>query len=199
MSNPSFLTAREPFSLLRKWFREAANAEPRDPEAAQLATVDEGGMPNVRTVLVREWGKNGFIFYTNYRSAKGKELLASRKAALLYYWKSMSRQIRIRGGVALVDADVADAYFASRPRQSQISAHASCQSQPMTNRDLLKRRIEECKKRFAGVPVPRPSHWSGFRLVPISIEFWQERPFRLHDRLEFRLQGNTWRPRLLFP
>jgi pyridoxamine 5'-phosphate oxidase len=199
MRRHELLAAKDPFDLLRDWLNQASIAEPQDADAAQLATIDETGMPNIRTVLVREWGKNGFVFYTNYRSAKGRELLATRKAALLFYWKSVSRQIRIRGSIALVDDDTADAYFASRPRQSQLSAHASRQSEPMSDRSVLQSRVKMFEKRFAGVPVPRPLHWSGFRLMPVSIEFWQERPFRLHDRLEFRLRGKVWRPRLLFP
>ena len=199
MRKSGLLAAKDPFDLLSDWLSQAAVAEPQDADAAQLATVDENGMPNIRTVLIREWGKNGFVFYTNYRSAKVRELLATRKAALLFYWKSVSRQVRIRGSIALVDDDAADAYFASRPRRSQLSAYASRQSQPLSGRSVLENRVKIFEKRFAGVPVPRPSHWSGFRLIPVSIEFWQERPFRLHDRLEFRLRGKVWRPRLLFP
>jgi pyridoxamine 5'-phosphate oxidase len=199
MSKHTLLTPEDPFDLLRNWLREAAIAEPGNADAAQLATVDDKGMPNIRTVLIREWSENGFIFYTNYQSAKGRELLSTPKGALLYYWKSIGRQVRIRGSVVLVDDETADVYFASRPRRSQLAAHASRQSRPMTDRDVLEKRIEMLEKRFTGVPVPRPPHWSGFRLVPVSIEFWQERPFRLHDRLEFRLRGKVWRSRLLYP
>jgi pyridoxamine 5'-phosphate oxidase len=199
MNRDGILTAKDPFVLLANWMQAAAISEPRDAGAAQLATVDKNGLPNVRTVLIQAWGEKGFVFYTNYRSAKGKELIATRKAALLYYWKSMSRQIRVRGAIEPVDEDAANAYFASRPRGSQISAHASLQSRPLTDRRELERRRDACEKRFEGAPVPRPSHWSGFRLVPFSIEFWQERPFRLHDRLEFRRQGNSWRRRFLYP
>jgi pyridoxamine 5'-phosphate oxidase len=200
VAGQGFPNTGDPFDLLGEWFEEAARAEPRDPAAAQLATVDADGLPNVRTVLVRGWDREGFVFYTNFHSAKGRELLAARKGALLFYWKSLSRQVRFRGNVAPVTDAAADAYFASRPRMSQIGAHASRQSEPLTDRGELETRIAACEERFAGGPVPRPSHWSGFVLAPVSIELWQERPYRLHDRLEFRLdENNAWRRRLLYP
>jgi len=199
MNKNTRLTAKDPFDLLGNWLREAATTEPGDFDAAQLATVDEHGMPNIRTVLVREWSRDGFVFYTNYRSAKGKELLATRKGALLYHWKSVARQVRIRGTIFPVGDAAADAYFASRPRGSQLAAHASRQSEPLPDRNVLKDRLKMYRERFSGIPVPRPFHWSGFRLAPVSIEFWQKRPFRLHERLQFRLRGTVWRSRLLYP
>ncbi len=199
MGLSEFSNAANPFELFEAWYREAAIAEPRYPDAAQIATVDGDGLPNLRTVLVKAHGPDGFVFYTNRRSPKGRELLATGKGALLYYWKSLSRQVRIRGAVVPVDDATADAYFASRPRASRISAHASRQSEAMTERASLENRVNTFTARFRGRPVPRPSHWSGFRLIPSVVEFWQEGPSRLHDRLAFRLDGGAWRSQLLYP
>lgn len=199
MGERDFLNASDPFLLLKQWIEDAARTEPCYADAAQLATVDAEGMPNVRTVLIREYGADGLVFYTNCRSAKGRELLATRKGALLFYWKSLSRQIRLRGPVDPVDDETADAYFASRPRLSRIGAHASRQSEPMESRKALEMRVREFEALYADADVPRPSYWSGFRLTPVCIEFWQEGPFRMHDRLQFSRIGNTWSSQLLYP
>jgi len=199
MYAPDFLAETEPFGLVKAWCAEAREKEPRDANAAQIASVDADGMPNVRTVLVKDQGADGFVFYTNFESAKGRELLASRKAALLYYWKSLSRQIRVRGTIETVSAQAADAYFATRPRDAQLGAWASHQSAQMAARAEFVERFETMSERFANSPVPRPPHWSGFRLVPSYIEFWQERPFRLHDRLAFTRVGDRWSRSLLYP
>lgn len=199
MNAPDFLNETDPFQLLAKWCAEAALTEPRDPNAIQLATVDSDGMPNIRSVLVKDQDMEGVTFYTNFESAKGRELFASRKAAILYYWKTLSRQIRIRGAVSTVDAAIADDYFATRPRDAQLGAWASSQSREMASRAEFEKRFEEARKRFANSTVPRPDYWSGFRLIPSYIEFWQERPFRLHDRLAFAKDAGSWRRHQLFP
>jgi pyridoxamine 5'-phosphate oxidase len=199
MHAPDFLSETEPFRLVETWCLEADKAEPRDANAIQVATVDASGMPNIRSVLVKDRGADGFTFYTNFESAKGRELLASRKAALLYYWKSLSRQIRVRGPVEIVSDATADAYFATRPRDSQLGAWASHQSHEMKQRRDFETRMYEMRERFANSDIPRPSYWSGFRLLPSYIEFWQERPFRHHDRLAFEKDGNSWRRSLLYP
>lgn len=199
MYAPDFLSETDPFRLTDRWCAEAQASEPRDANAIQLATVDAQGLPNIRSVLIRDRGPQGFTFYTNFESAKGRELLAARKAAILYYWKSLSRQIRIRGVVEIVSDATADAYFATRPRDSQLGAWASHQSAEMPSRAVFDQRFEEARERFANAAVPRPLYWSGFRLVPSYIEFWQERPFRLHDRLVFEKTGNSWRRSLLYP
>lgn len=198
MHAPDFLSATEPFALLARWYGEAFEKEPRDPNACHLATVDTSGMPNVRTVLLKDVGAQGLVFYTNANSAKGQEL-RSGKAAILLYWKTQSRQIRVRGSVAQVSAHEADEYFATRPREAQIGAWASIQSDVMPSRGEFDRRIEEFGKRFANSSVPRPPHWCGFRLTPAYIEFWQERPFRLHDRLVFAREGAEWRRFQIYP
>jgi pyridoxamine 5'-phosphate oxidase len=199
MLTPDFLAATDPFDLLARWSLEAQAAEPRDANACQLATVDAQGLPNIRTVLVKDQGPEGFVFYTNIESAKGRELKAAGKAALVLYWKTLSRQIRVRGLVGRVSDAEADAYFATRPREAQLGAWASQQSAAMAGRAELEARIDEFGKRFANATVPRPSHWSGFRLTASYIEFWQERPFRLHDRLVFTLVGAVWQRSQLYP
>jgi pyridoxamine 5'-phosphate oxidase len=199
MYAPDFLKETDPVRLLQRWFDEAKLSEERDANAIQLATVDALGMPNIRSVLVKDQGADGFTFYTNFESAKGRELLASRKAALLYYWKSLSRQIRVRGAISTVTDKEADDYFATRPRDAQLGAWASRQSETMSDRAEFERRIEEARERFANSSVQRPAHWSGFRLTPSYIEFWQERPFRLHDRLAFSRDGGVWVRSLLYP
>lgn len=188
-----------PFNAVRIWLQDAADAEPVYPEAAQLATVDAAGMPNVRTVLIRRFDESGFVFFTNLSSAKGRELAAFPKAALVFYWKALSRQLRARGEIVPVTATEADAYFAGRPRESQIGAHASKQSDTLTSRETFEKELAVVRNRFASTAVPRPVNWSGFRLIPTTIEFWQERPFRLHDRLLFEKSGDDWHHRLLYP
>jgi pyridoxamine 5'-phosphate oxidase len=163
-----------------------------------LATVDGDGMPNVRTVLLKAHGADGFVFFTNFESAKGRELIAHPKAALCIYWKSLHRQVRARGAISQVTAKEADAYFATRSRGSQVGAWASQQSQPLASREALEKAAAEVEKRFP-LEVPRPPHWSGFRLTPIEIEFWQAGEFRLHDRVVFRNRGGGWEKTLLYP
>jgi pyridoxamine 5'-phosphate oxidase len=201
-----YADATDPFQLFEAWFAEARAHEPNDPNAMALATVDRSGMPNVRVVLLKglddatQTGR-GFVFYTNYEGAKGQELLASKQAALNFHWKGLRRQVRVRGHVATVSAVEADAYFATRPRGSQIGAWASSQSRAMENRAAFERIVADCTARFGTAPVPRPPHWSGFRVTPVEIEFWHDRPFRLHERLTFRRadQVSPWTTAQLFP
>lgn len=180
---------------------EAARSEPADPNAMALATVDADGLPNVRMVLLKGFDEHGLVFYTNLNSQKGRELKVQPKAALLFHWKSLARQIRLRGPVAQVSDAEADAYFATRPRPSQIGAWASNQSAALETRLAFEKAIALYGTKFALGTVPRPPHWSGFRLVPLVIEFWQDRPFRLHDRIEFRRAepGGAWSKTRLYP
>ena len=192
-------TNTSPYPLLDQWFEEARSAETVNFDAAQLATVDDAGMPNIRTVLVRSRGKEGFVFYTNLDSKKGHELASHKKAALLFYWKSLSRQLRIRGNAALVDDKEADEYFAQRPERSRVGAHVSLQSSPLQSRATLEKSMTLYTMGFDGKPIPRPNRWSGFRIAPIQIEFWEEGPDRLHDRLYYEKRGPGWRRTLLYP
>jgi pyridoxamine 5'-phosphate oxidase len=195
------IEAEEPFALFADWLKAADGREPNDPNAMALATVDEDGLPDVRMVLLKSFDPSGFVFYTNLQSAKGRELAAQPKAALLFHWKSLRRQVRVRGPVEPVTEAEADAYFASRPRDSQLGAWASDQSRPMEGLFTLQRRVAEQAARFGAGPVPRPAHWSGFRLRPLEIEFWRDRPFRLHERLCFRRDrpDDAWAKARLFP
>ncbi len=195
-------TARDdPFSLFTEWLAQAEASEINDANAMSLATVDADGLPNVRVVLLKGFDERGFVFYTNLESAKGQELRHHSKAALGFHWKSLRRQVRVRGTVAPVTSDEADAYYATRPRGSRIGAWASQQSRPLESRRALEDAVRAFEARFEGREPPRPPHWSGFRLSPIEIEFWQDGAFRLHDRIVFRREGanRPWTKTRLHP
>ena len=196
-----FADRDEPLRLFTDWFAEAKRSEPVNPEAMTLATVDADGFPNARMVLLKGFDERGFVFYTNLDSVKGRELAAAPKAALTFYWKSLQRQVRLRGQVGPVAAAEADAYFATRPRSAQIGAWASKQSSPLESRMAFEKAVAIHAAKFAVGPVPRPPRWSGFRVVPLEIEFWHERPFRLHDRLAFTRPSPTapWTKTRLYP
>jgi pyridoxamine 5'-phosphate oxidase len=192
----------DPYALFRTWFAEAEKAEPEDPNAMALATADAQGVPSVRMVLLKGVDQRGFVFYTNLESRKGEQLLANPNAAFVMHWKSLRRQVRVEGAVEKVSDAEADEYFHSRPRGSQIGAWASRQSRPLTGRWELERRVAEYTARFAIGTIPRPEYWSGFRILPRRIEFWQDRPFRLHDRIVFTPAeggGDGWTTDRLYP
>ena len=191
----------DPFALFDAWMGEAKKSEPNEPNAMALATADEHGRPNVRMVLLKEANAKGFVFYTNCESAKGNELTANPHAALCFHWKSLGKQVRARGAVAKVNEAESDAYFATRAKDSQIGAWASAQSRPMEGRFAFEKQVAKYAAKYALGKVPRPPYWGGFRLTPLEIEFWRNRPFRLHDRLVYRRDTPTspWRTERLFP
>lgn len=194
-----FVAGAEPFALFGAWLADAEKSEPNDPNAMALATVDGAGMPDVRMVLLKGIDEHGFVFYTNLESAKGTELLANMKAALCFHWKSLRRQVRVRGGVERVSEAEADGYFATRARGSRIGAWASRQSRPLESRFALEKAVAEYTAKYALGEIPRPPHWSGFRIVPETIEFWHDRPFRLHDRIVFSRKDGGWEKTRLYP
>ncbi|MBB5745545.1 pyridoxamine 5'-phosphate oxidase [Brevundimonas variabilis] len=189
----------DPFGLFIEWLADARAHEINDSNAMGLSTIGEDGMPDSRMVLLKDVDLRGFTFYSNARSAKGQQLAGHPAAALLFHWKSLRRQVRIRGTIEPVTADEADVYFASRVRESRIGAWASEQSQPLESREALEVAVAEQGARFAGQDVPRPENWTGWRVVPSVIEFWRDRPFRLHDRLRFQRHGATWATTRLYP
>jgi len=191
--------ADDPFALFDAWFADARASEINDAEAMALATADAAGNPSVRMVLLKGHGPDGFVFYTNEQSAKGTQLAENPRAALLFHWKTLRRQIRIQGTVERVSDAEADAYFASRSPDSQLGAWASDQSRPLASRETFERRFEKAERRFEGSDVPRPPHWGGYRVVPQRIEFWSDRPHRLHERRLFERTDEGWTEGLLYP
>lgn len=196
-----FTAAPEPLALFKAWLAEAERSEPADPEAMAVATADADGLPNVRMILLKGADERGFVFYTNCESAKGLELAANPQAALLFYWKSLGRQIRIRGPVEPATEQEADTYFATRHRESRIGAWASSQSRPLASRAALEQAVQHFTKNFGEGDVLRPAYWCGYRVVPLEIEFWQNGAFRLHDRIVFRRSGPqaAWTKTRLYP
>jgi pyridoxamine 5'-phosphate oxidase len=196
-----FTEADEPLLLFATWFEEAKRAEPSDASAMTLATVDAGGLPNARMVLLKGFDERGFVFYTNTDSVKGHELATQPKAALVFHWKSLNRQVRLRGPVEPVDAAEADAYFATRARLAQIGAWASKQSAPLESRMAFEKALAVMMAKYAIGSVPRPPNWSGYRVMPLTMEFWHDRPYRLHDRIEFRRAAvhEPWSKTRLYP
>ena len=190
---------KDPIARFYQWFRQAEKNEINDPNAMSLATSTLDGKPSVRIVLLKRVDTRGFLFYTNLESRKGTELLENARAALCFHWKVLRRQVRVEGKTERISSSEADAYFASRSRLSQLGAWASQQSQPMSGFRELERRVAAEVARYALGPVPRPPHWSGFRVVPDTIEFWRDRPFRLHKRLLYQRQGEDWRTECLYP
>lgn len=192
-------TPEDPIALFESWLAEARESEPNDPTAMALATVDAQGMPSLRMVLLKDVGPQGFVFYTNFESRKGEQLLANPKAGILFHWKSLRRQVRVEGAVTQVSEAEADAYFASRPKDSQIGAWASAQSRPLAGRFELEKRVAKFAAKHALGKVPRPLYWSGFRIAPERMEFWQDGTFRLHDRLVYHRGESAWRTERLYP
>ena len=192
-------TMTDPLALFDAWFAEAQASEPNDPNAMALATADAAGRPSNRMVLLKGHGPDGFVFYTNREGRKAGDLAANPQAALLFHWKSLRRQVRIEGAVSVASDTESDTYFASRSRDSQLGAWASDQSRPLDARETFEARVAAADARFAGAPVPRPAHWGGYRVTPDTIEFWQDRAHRLHERRLFTRAGGSWSEGLLYP
>ncbi|WP_416798886.1 pyridoxamine 5'-phosphate oxidase [Ciceribacter azotifigens] len=201
LTSGDFTEENEPFTLFGAWLKDAEASEVNDPNAVAVATVDENGLPNVRMVLLKEFDTRGFVFYTNFESQKGREILGQKKAAMCFHWKSLRRQVRLRGEVEVVSDEEADTYYRSRPLGSRIGAWASKQSRPLESRFALEKAVAEYTARYAFGDVPRPTYWSGFRIRPTSIEFWHDRKFRLHDRIEFRREtvDSPWTKVRMYP
>jgi len=198
-SDEAAFEREDPIGLFTDWLADAVRHEPNDANAMALATVDADGLPDCRMVLLKDVDGRGFTFYSNRESAKGGQLAVQPKAALLFHWKTLRRQVRVRGRIEPVTAEEADAYFAERARESRIGAWASDQSRPMADRPELEAAVARETARFEGRDVPRPEHWSGWRVIPESIEFWRDRPFRLHDRMRYERDGEGWRRGRLYP
>lgn len=196
-----FTQEKDPFSLFSAWLKEAEAGEINDPNGVALATVDQDGLPNVRMVLLKGLDERGFVFYTNFESAKGREILGSMKAAMVFHWKSLRRQVRVRGPVEIVTDAEADAYYQTRPRGSRIGAWASQQSRPLESRFALEQSVAKFTAKHAIGDIPRPQHWSGFRIIPTEIEFWKDGAFRLHDRVKFTRasSADAWDTARLYP
>jgi pyridoxamine 5'-phosphate oxidase len=199
LTKGDFTEAGEPWAIFSAWMAEAERSEPNDPTAMALATADADGLPNVRMVLLKGADERGFVFYTNAESAKGRELASNPQAALVFHWKSLRRQMRARGPVTEVSEAEADSYFASRPRDSRIGAWASQQSRPLESRFALEKAVAFYAAKHAIGEVPRPPYWRGYRIAPVSMEFWADRPFRLHDRVMFTRRGDGWDKARLYP
>lgn len=199
VDHPLIDLSADPFTLFDAWMHDAEKAEPCDPNAMVLATATAEGRPSARIVLLKGHDRRGFVFYTNMFSRKGRELAANPCAALLFHWKSLRRQIRIEGDITPVSDEEADTYFASRSRMSRLGAIASDQSRPLADRDIFEQRLKNAEEEFGNGPIPRPQNWSGYRVCPQHFEFWQERPYRLHDRAIWEHQGNGWDVTRLYP
>ena len=201
LTSGDFTAADEPLGLFAAWLKDATTSEPRDPTAMTLATVDADGLPNARMVLLKGTDERGFVFYTNTESQKGRELDVHPYATMVFHWKSLNRQVRLRGPTERVTEAEADAYFATRPKQAQIGAWASKQSSPLESRFAFEKAVALYAVQYAIGEVPRPPYWSGYRIAPLRIEFWHDRPFRLHDRIEFRRDNLSapWNKTRLYP
>lgn len=199
LTKNDFTHSTKPFDIFSEWLAEATNSEINDPNAVALSTVDPSGMPNVRMVLLKGVDERGFVFYTNFESAKGKEVLSAMKAAMCFHWKSLQRQVRVRGNIEIVSDTEADAYYATRSRGSRIGAWASQQSRPLESRFVLEESVALLTAKHAAGDIPRPAQWSGFRIVPTEIEFWKDGAFRLHDRVKFLRDGDNWAGTRLYP
>lgn len=195
----ALISGTDPFALFQTWMEQAGKTEPNDPNAMTVATSTPDGRPSARIVLLKDVDPRGFVFYTNKTSRKGSELSANRHAALLFHWKTLARQVRIEGAVEDVSDAEADTYYATRARVSRLGAWASHQSRPLPDRGDLERRVAEFDAAYPGEHIPRPAHWSGYRVIPERFEFWQDMPYRLHDRLIFTAEAGRWRTERLYP